>query len=164
MRFPKGRFFQLCFLVPLISALELAAPVASAASASPTGAVGAANETAECHGRSIVGAWTATVYRDDGTVERNDQLSFTSDGKAVTQGVGIGEGDGTWVSEGDRRFSYTTRTNMDWGYLIVSAEIVLRGDAFVGVGGGTAYDAQGNVLGASRSRIVATRAEGAEVE
>lgn len=155
MRFPKGRFFQFCFLVPFVSALELSAPIASAAD-------GAAHEAAECHGRSIVGAWNATVYRSDGTVEDGDQLSFTSDGKVVTQGVGIPEGAGTWTSEGDRKFSYTTRTDFVWGYLIVSAEIVARGDTFAGVGGGTAYDAQGNVLGASQSRIVATRAEGAE--
>jgi hypothetical protein len=147
MRFQKDLVMRLRSISLLIATLLLAAPVASA---SP-------QDNDEC----IVGGWTATVYRDDGSVERNAQLLFTSDGKLVTQGA-IGEGIGTWESDGGRRFSYTTRTNTSFGYLVVSAKIKLRGDRFVGEGGGTAYDFQGNVLGTGQSVIVAVRAEGAE--
>lgn len=142
---------RLSFHSLVLAVLMLAAPIAVAA---PTEA---GDDAADCHARSIVGAWTATVYRDDGSVEKDAQLSFTGDGSLVTLGA-IGEGDGTWQPVGRHRYSYTTRTNTSFGYLVVSATVTLRGDRFVGEGGGTAYDAQGNLLGTGRSVIVAVRA------
>lgn len=154
MRLQKNYVLQLRFSCLVIAALMLAAPFAFAAPAVD-------DDKPDCHAASIVGAWTATVYRDDGTVERDAQLSFTSDGRLVTLGA-IGEGDGTWQSEGGHRFSYTTRTNTSFGYLVVSATVTLHGGRFVGEGGGTAYDAQGNLLGTGKSLIVAVRAGDAE--
>jgi hypothetical protein len=153
MRFVKDLVVRPRCILVFIAALLLAAPVASASPPS--------DDAVACHPRSIVGAWTATVYRDDGSVENDAQLWFAADGTLVTRGA-IGEGVGTWKPEGGRRFSYTTETNTSFGFLVVSATVTLRGGTFVGEGQGMAYDADGNLLGTGESVIVAVRTRSAQ--
>lgn len=105
----------------------------------------------------VVGTWTATVYRDDGTVEQNDILEFTADGKVTATGA-AGVGHGTWSQLGPQRYSYTERTDLDFGYLVVTAQIVVIGNHFAGYGQGTAYDYSGTVLGTGQSIVIANRA------
>jgi hypothetical protein len=104
----------------------------------------------------LIGEWNATITLDDGTVETDAHLSFREDGELVTLSA-TGQGIGTWQREGGRTVSYTTRTDTDFGYLIISAQVEVSCKTYSGTGLGTAYDHEGNVLGSQNSVVVATK-------
>jgi hypothetical protein len=125
----------------LVAPQALAAPVAAAAQVAQPG---------------IVGSWAITVVRADGTVERGNSLVFSVDGHVTSAGPG-GSGGGTWSAAGPRQFTYSIRTNYDFGYVLVTAKIAVSGDRLAGVGRATAYDPQGTQLGGGQSVLAGTR-------
>src|SRR4051812_27616526 len=101
----------------MIAALFVAATASAALTARSADAYRAQSRPA-----AIVGSWTATVVRDDGTVEKNAGVTFTADGRVTTTGA-VGTGTGTWTSTGSGCVVYTSRTAMDFGYLVITADV-----------------------------------------
>lgn len=136
----------LTLLLTIVFVVPAAASVPASASA----------ETAVAGRHSVVGRWLGEVTRQDGTVETGVTYRFSNNRTVVSTGDG-GTATGTWSAAGPRRVNFSLRTETDFGYVIIVAQIDVRGNRFTGTGQGTAYDSAGNPLGSSVSTIVARR-------
>lgn len=116
----------------------------------------ATSATAQERRPGLASTWEVTVTRSDGVVERGGQANFSPGGVVETTGEN-GVGAGTWSQIGKKSYTYTTRTETDFGSLVVTGFVEVNGNRVSGVGQGVALDKEGLELGRANSELTGKR-------